>query len=302
VPSAAPSVAEPSAAPNASSQAGPDEIVPVYPVDAGPPDPRTVRFCMAVELLPEQRKAQCCATPASPAAGTFAGQCERTLTAALASHAVSVTDDDVDKCVAAMTQATDGCDWVTWFSAPVPPACDGIIHGALPAKAACRSSLECAPGLHCQGLSTIDVGVCGPPSPAGSVCRAANDMLATFTRQDAIDRPHPECAGYCRARTCTDAVAAGAACKGDVECGSAGHCRAGKCASGPPPAVGQPCDASCATGAKCVKGTCAAPKAEASTCTDDSECRGKCVHGDAGGDGTCTKTCPVMPKLGRGSK
>jgi hypothetical protein len=272
-----------------------DDLRPVYPLDAGLPDPLAQRYCDAVYDQPVRRMSECCG-PVHGAAAEMSGQCVRVLTAALASRAVSVDGAAVDRCVEAMQQATAGCDWVTpSASVAVPPACDGAIHGALGEKARCRSSLECAPGLRCQGLSTIDMGTCGAPKAAGHACNLAVDTLAAMARQDRYDRAHPECAGYCAGRRCEASLAEGAACKADVQCGK-GRCAEGRCASSPPPEAGGPCATSaCAFGLRCVQGRCAAPKADGDACSSDAECRGACDKGD-GGMGKCGKQCSIaMP-------
>jgi hypothetical protein len=199
----APAAASAIAPSTASGEPGSDELKPVYPADAGPPDPLAARLCDALHALPAKRLAACTSKPAGPAAGIVQGQCVRTLTAALAAHAVKLDPGDVDHCTDAMTRATTGCDWATPAAAtPLPPECDGIVHGALSPGASCRSSLECPDGTRCQGLSTIDTGTCAAPKAAGLACNLADDMLATFARQDHFDRAHPECAGTCVARMC----------------------------------------------------------------------------------------------------
>jgi hypothetical protein len=290
-PSARVSAATSAATEGADPQGG-DEIRPVYPVDAGPPDPLAERFCDAVVVLPERRKSECCGTP-NVVAPAIRAQCVRTLTFALAQRAVALPPPDVDRCVEAMNRTTSGCDWVTPFSEAPPAECDGIVKGMLKEKAPCRSSLECAEGLRCQGLSTVDLGACGPPKVPGSQCNVAVDMLATMTRQDRFARAHPECAGYCARGRCNAAVPVGGDCTNDLVCGS-GRCASGKCTDAPPAAAGESCTDTCAAGARCVKGKCAAPKAEGASCDADAECRGTCVRGDGGAAGTCAKSCPVF--------
>ncbi len=182
---------------------GSDELLPVYPLDAGPPDPLAARFCDAVLLQPERRRAECCAGSVG-AAGRIEGQCVRTRTVALGQHAVTLAPADVDRCVEAVTRATVGCDWVIPNTVALPPECDGVVKGALKEKAQCRSSLECQEGARCLGLSTVDLGVCGAPKVVGAQCNLAVDMLATFARQDQLDRAHPECAGYCNRGHCEE--------------------------------------------------------------------------------------------------
>ena len=292
-----------SASASASSSAFPgearggDEILPVYPLDTGPPDPLAQRYCDAVHALPARRVAECCDGAGTPVAA-FVQQCVRTLTHALGHHAAVLAPADVDACLAALTKATAGCDWITPLSAPLPPACLGIVKGALPEKAQCRSSLECAEGMRCQGLSTVDFGACGPPKPAGTGCSLAVDMLVVFTRQDEVDRDHPECEGQCARTSCRDAAAIGAACTYDRQCGK-NRCVDAKCSSAPLPAVGEPCSGgACAYGARCVKGTCAAPRAEGEACEASAECRGACDRGDGGAAGKCQKTCPFVGSRG----
>jgi hypothetical protein len=266
------------------------EARPVYPAEPGPPDPQALRFCAAIQALPQERKAACCAD--SPTGSAPIDACVRTLSYALADHAVTLSPSALDACVAAMTQATLGCDWVTPFSLATPPACATLLTGKIAEGARCRSSLECASGLRCQGLSATDLGACGPPRAARFQCGVGTDMLAAYTRQDSVDREHPECAGHCSRGQCEDAIAVGVECKSDSQCGR-NRCLSGKCASDPLPALGAACPAGvCAPGAGCLNGTCVAPKAEGAVCSSHAECRGQCVPGDAGTTGTCSKRCP----------
>ena len=299
-PAATTASADPTA-PAVSTERGPKskpdrEVRPVYPVDAGPPDPAATRFCEAVQTLPEKRKAECCV---GARVGTApVDSCVRTLSYAIAQHAVTLAPADLDRCVEAMTAATSGCDWVTPFAIAIPPACAGIFKGALAAKTSCRSSLECAEGLRCQGLSATDLGVCGAPRAARFQCGVGIDALAAFTRQDQLDHDRPECEGRCTRGRCEDAPAVGAECKSDAQCGK-NRCLAGKCAGAALPALGAACPAGvCAPGAGCVNAVCVAPKAEGAACSSTAECRGECVLDDAGRAGTCAARCPsfVIPQ------
>jgi hypothetical protein len=264
---------------------------PVYPADAGPPDPLAARFCDAVQALPDRRKAACCPSSATGYAPT--DQCVRTLTFALGQHAVKVDAAAVDRCAEAMQKATEGCDWVTPLALGIPPACEGILEGTLKDGDTCRSTLECSAGLRCRSLSATDLGRCGPPRATNLQCGAGIDTLATYTRQDHLDRDRPECTGYCARGRCEDAAPPGGACKSDPQCGK-NRCVAGKCSAAALPAMGAACpEGACAPGAGCVKGTCAAPKAEGEGCEAGAECRGECVSaGDGGTAGTCAKRCP----------
>ncbi len=276
----------------ASVEPGSDEIKPVYPVDAGPPNPLAQQYCDAIAGEPERAKASCCGT-SSAATMLIVGQCVRTLTAALATKAVTLAPADVQRCADAVKQATTGCDWVTPTALAMPPVCEGIIKGTAALHAECRSSLECAAGLRCQGLSSIDVGKCEGPKATRAPCNLASDMLASFTRQDTLARTHPECAGYCVGRTCKDATPVGDECASDVQCGR-GFCVAGKCSAAAPPSLGSSCTGGCSYGLACVDGKCVAKRAEGAACDANGECRGACVRPDGGTSGTCSKTCPTF--------
>lgn len=282
-----------------------DEARPVYPIDAGPPDPLATRFCEAVRALPERRRAECCASVRTGAAPVE--ECVRTLSYALAQRALTLDPARLDACEAAMKEATEGCDWVTPWATTIPLVCQEIFKGTIAEKAPCRSSLECAGALRCEGLSATNLGACGPPREARVQCGSGVDTLAASTRQDHLDREHPECAGHCVHRVCDDAIALGVACQSDSQCGK-NHCVAGKCADAPLPALGAACVAgACAAGAGCVNGVCVAPKAEGAACGSSAECRGECMTEDGGAAGTCAKRCPprappsrrlrVSPKL-----
>jgi hypothetical protein len=267
-----------------------DEVRPVYPIDAGPPDPLASRFCEAVQALPDKRKAACCVDARTGVVPV--DSCVRTLSYAIAQRAVTLDAAEVEACAAAMKKATDGCDWVTPFATAIPLVCRGILRGKLAEKEPCRSSLECAAGLRCQGLSATDIGACGPPRGSRMPCGAGIDTLAAYTRQDSVDRDHPECEGRCAQGRCDDAVALGAGCKSDSQCGK-NRCVAGVCEGRPLPELGAACPAgTCAPGAGCVSGVCVAPKAEGDACSSHAECRGECVTEDGGAAGTCAKRCP----------
>jgi hypothetical protein len=285
-----------SAVPTAQAGDPDDDIKPVYPNDGRKPDPLAERFCKVVHELPDQRKASCC--PESPSGVTLVAECIRTLSYALGERAVTLTAPDVDACEREMKNATEGCDWFVSLASPLPAACDGIIRGALAQGARCRSSLECADGLRCQGLSTTTAGACDRPRPSGTLCNVAVDTLAAHTRQDGFEAVHPECEGYCAQRRCAATVAVGDSCRSTIECGK-NRCVAGKCSASPLPKVGDACsEGGCAGGAKCLKGKCTATKREGEACESDAECRGACVAAQKGAPGKCEKRCPVL-KIGR---
>ncbi len=273
------------------------EIQAVYPVDAGPPNPLAAKYCDAVFGLPTRRHAECCKEEPGFSA---AGECVRTLTHALRVRAVELSAGDVDRCVAAASAATQGCGWVGQSRPPVPEQCRQALRGVLGEGAQCRSSLECATGLRCHGLSATSIGVCGKPRPEGAPCGGGIDTLAAYTAQARTDAEHPECdKAYCSSGRCVAFVAAGAACTGSAQCGAEASCRGGRCSAQGKPFAGERCaNDECAYGIRCVEGACITPKNEGESCESDAECRGACLRPDAGGLGRCGMRCPVfsLPK------
>jgi hypothetical protein len=273
------------------------EIQPVYPVDAGPPDPLAAKFCDAALGLPIRRRAECCGEQPGFSA---AGECVRTLTHALRVRAVELQGVDVDRCAAAATSGLTGCGWVGSSRPPVPEACRDVVRGLLGTGTPCRSALECSSGLHCHGLTATSRGVCGKPRPEGAPCGGGIDTLAAYTAQARVDAKHPECdKGYCASGRCVGFAATGAACTGNAQCGTGASCRAGHCSAQGLPGAGERCSIDeCAEGIRCLQGACVAPKNEGESCEADAECRGACLRPDAGGKGRCGMRCPVfsMPK------
>ncbi|WP_437588087.1 hypothetical protein [Sorangium sp. So ce1000] len=264
-----------------------DGIAPVYGKADGPPDPLAARLCEALHALPARRKAACC----GGAAGFHAAaDCARALSLAVRTRAVTLSTEDVGRCVEAMERSLDGCDWVSPLAAPVPPACEGIVRGALDEGARCRSSLECAEGLRCDGAGPTDAGTCRAPRLAGP-CGLSVDALVALTRQTRYAEAHPECRGHCAGRACADDVPLGGRCEAHAACGRGRRCVDGRCSEAAPPPVGAACLAGlCAAGARCVDGRCAAPKAEGEACSRDGECRAACVRGRRAG-GVCGMRC-----------
>ncbi|WP_437632150.1 hypothetical protein [Sorangium sp. So ce854] len=280
----------------ASAGDGPagDAIAPVYPKAGGAPEPLAARLCEALHALPARRKAACC----GGAAGFHAAaECARALSFAARANAVTLSPEDVARCVEAMERSLEGCDWVSPLAAPVPPACEAIVRGALPEGARCRSSLECVDGLRCDGAGPTDAGICRPPR-AGGPCGLSVDALAAVTRQTRHADAHPECRGHCAGRACADDVPLGGRCESHAACGRGRRCVGGRCSDAPLPPAGAAClGGLCAPGARCVGGRCAAPKAEGEACTRDGECRAACVRpggraaAPGGAAGVCGKRC-----------
>lgn len=280
----------------------PLETRPVYPVKlSGEPDPLAVTLCQALHGLPSRRRIECCG-------GTFGAvltdDCVRVVTYAARERAVTIDRESVAACSRDMAAALTTCDWIGPWPPELPAACRSVLHGTLGAGARCRSSLECSGSLRCQGVSPVTFGTCGPPRPDGEACGLAVDALAAYTRQDRVDRDHPECAGSCgRRHACEPARPLGAECVLDSQCGSAGRCGAGRCIDGAFGGLAEACSADdCAPGLRCHEFRCIKPKPASTGCTDDGECLGGCVRpGEAtaplgsppAGPGRCAAKCSL---------
>ncbi|AUX47124.1 alpha-ketoglutarate decarboxylase [Sorangium cellulosum] len=272
-----------------------DEIAPVYPKADGAPDPLAAQLCEALHALPARRKAACCGGGAGFHA---AAECTRALSFAVRAQAVTLSPGEVGRCVEGMERSLEGCDWVTPLAATIPAACEGIVRGALGDGARCRSSLECAGGLRCDGAGPTDAGVCRAPLAAGP-CGLSVDALAAVTRQTRYAEAHPECRGHCAGRACAPDVPLGGRCEDHAACGRGRRCVDARCSDAPLPPAGAAClGGLCAPGARCVEGRCGAPRAEGEACARDAECRAACVRPDgraAGAGGVCGKRCAAAP-------
>ncbi len=265
-----------------------DEVRPVYPMNVKP-DPLAQKLCGAIQALPEERRAACCSVKAET--GYYA-ECVRMLSGAFAAKAVKMDAEKVAACQGAMARQFAGCGWVGPWTQDPPTECLALFQGQLPEKARCRSSLECRGNMRCHGVGPTATGTCGPPRPVGEMCGTANDPLAVYTRQEEVDREHPECTGYCNRGHCAKEVALGAACKSDLPCGPGAHCLSGSCVPGGAARVGEACmSGGCESGARCIDGQCRVRKDQGAACEADTECRGACVVPDGGKHGTCGMNC-----------
>lgn len=286
---------------------GGEDVEPVYPIEtSAPPVPVAARLCEALTTLPEKKRAACC--KASPGI-VLATECTRQLSAAVRHGALAVDDKDVDACIKAFDELLAGCDWVGPFPPGPPPACQGIFKGRLAAGQKCRSSLECAGDLRCKDLGPTTVGKCGLAGIGEETsCGGTVDSLATYTRQNDVDRRHPECKERCIKHKCQSPIGEGGACLISTDCQEGLQClpAAGaapmkngqaprKCVAGKAPSKeGEPCPgAVCEGSLQCIRGTCAARKSGGEACTDDFECRGGCLKSDGGTKGTCGPRCDI---------
>jgi hypothetical protein len=268
-----------------------EQVRPVYPAALqGTPDPLVARVCAVLHQVPETRRAACCQAPQGT---VLTDECLRTLNAAVGAGAIRLSAAEIDACEQETAKALSGCDWVGAWPPPLPSACAGLLHGTLALGAACRSSLECAGALRCQGAGPTQVGKCEPALEAGSPCGRTVDALAPFTRQGQVDRQHPECAGSCdRRHLCMEKVATGGPCVTSAQCGAGARCAAGRCVAGAEAAAGEACTGDdCAPGLRCYKGKCLVPGREGARCDSDFECQGGCLKDGAKGPGRCGAKC-----------
>jgi hypothetical protein len=272
------------------------EVVSLFPLEVTP-EPLAVRFCAAIHDLPLARKAACCR---SQPGGSLAGECTRTLSAALADGAVTLDAAKVAACEAAVANQLSGCDWVRPLVPASPSACGDVVRGRLSADAACRSSLECGDGLTCLGATASTRGVCSEPLATGLPCSVGLDVFAAYTRQTSSDRDHPACQGVCRSGRCQDLVTAGGACVAHAQCGVDGLCAGGRCVAGPPPPVGAACAGNlCAGDAICAAGTCQPLLPAGATCTGPFDCRGACLKAPGAATGVCGMQCGELDLVPR---
>ena len=272
-----------------------DGVDPVYPASIAP-NPVAARLCTALHALPAKRTAECCGkTPGL----LLTGECTRMLSGALSFEAVTLAPDAVDRCVAELEKAHEGCGWVG--GAPqIPAGCRGLVTGTLAKGTSCRSTLECTAGLRCQGVGPTDPGVCFPPLPAGAPCETSVDSLVSFTKQSSVFRLVPECEGACEQHRCQPAVALGAACTRAEQCGLGNRCVKSHCVAGALAGDGDGCLAStdCRAGLHCIAAVCAVPKPAGAACTADDDCLGVCARKEPAssrkekaGTGICANRC-----------
>jgi hypothetical protein len=291
----------------AAANGGAEDVEPVYPIEANAPAlPLAEKLCNALTTLPEKRRAECC--NAKPSI-VITAECTRQLSAALRHGALALEEKDVDACIAAFDKTLEGCDWVGPFPPGPPPACQGIFKGKLAAGQRCRSSLECTGDLRCKDLGPTSPGRCVPAGGSEATsCGGTVDSLATYTRQNDVDRRHPECRDRCIKHKCQKPVDEGGACLISADCQEGMQClpAAGplqkngqpprKCVAGKAPSKeGEPCPGDVCEGTlQCIRGKCTNKKAGGEACTDDFECRGGCLRdGGASGKGTCGPRCDI---------
>lgn len=285
---------------------GGDDVESVYPVEPNAPAvPLAQKLCAALTEMPEKKRAACCgATPGV----VVTPECTRTLSAAVRYKAVELTDEAVDKCVAAFERTLEGCDWVGPFPPGPPRECQGILRGLVPEGAKCRSSLECAGSMRCRGVGPTTAGKCGPALAVGEICGGTVDTLAAFVRQNDLDEQHPECVtGHCIKHRCSMPVLADGACHVTLDCAEGLQCLPApgpvkkgahlerKCTARPiPTRDGEACPGGiCGGDLQCIMNKCTSRKAGGEECTNDFECRGGCVKTGTSAKGKCGPRCDI---------
>ena len=231
-----------------------DGLGSVYPATVTP-HPVAMELCDALHVLPAARMAACCGNKPQ---SSLVDQCVRVVSASLQSRSVEVDGASVAACRAEMEKSLAGCDWVTPSLPLAPPACQRLLRGQLAAGAVCRSSLECAGDLHCDGLGATKTGICSPPARLGQGCGSHVDVLATYALQRDLETAHPFCADHCslaihKCEPVPEVVALPRAGEGCARtgCGAGLRCREGVCAR-----LAQPGEM-CATDLDCAAGGCA---------------------------------------------
>lgn len=253
------------------------------------PHPLAVRLCNALHVVPKQRRKICCKDKFML---FHPGQeCIRTLTASLRKKHIRLSSQRVQACEAALHRVYAGCDWIGAREPRTPAACQGLFEGLRKKGMSCRSALECPKGMYCHGLGSTTPGRCWTQLPEGMPCGRGIDPLAVYTRQDQLDRFHPQCKGYCVRTRCRNPRPLGKACSADMHCGAAHHCAKGRCAKGWFARKGQPCDSWCEEGTRCIQGLCQTPRSAGMSCSKDAECRGGCVFTKGQKQGACAMQC-----------
>jgi hypothetical protein len=174
----------------------------VYPRSVGKAvAPEVARLCHVFSALPRERRAACAGRQAPL---VLTSECTRMLGAALADGAVTFSAPAAEQCIAEQSARYQSCDFMARGTLAPLDSCKALFTGQRARGATCRSSLECATGLHCKGASPVETGTCAAPSAPGTVCGLATDALASYVPHR--DADHPECAGRCERNRCTGAT------------------------------------------------------------------------------------------------
>jgi hypothetical protein len=209
---------------------------------------------IALHVIPGRRVAECCGRAATR---FLFDECVRVLNAALASHSVELDRAGVERCTESVKRSLASCAWVTTSQPLAPRACQGLVRGRVGQGAACRSSLECVPPLHCQDASTARPGRCVPPARLGAKCAPGLEPLAAYLLERDARRLRPPCTDFCSpvSGRCEGVPPEGAECRASVNCAPGQRCVSGKCARSAPVSRAAPGDR-CSTDLDCEAGGC----------------------------------------------
>lgn len=249
------------------------------------------KLCDVLHALPAQRKQACCQVSTT----SLSAICTDELLASMRRGSTRVDTRSVERCADASAKSLQGCDWVGPLQPALPAVCASLIEGSAVAGSQCHSSLECADGLYCRGLSPLSPGVCGVPAKVGARCEFPADNLVAYARAG-DDRRHPSCDGVCLRGQCLALADVGGSCRSTANCAAGLSCDDGRCAQSTPPALGEACSMSsgCAGGAGCISGICTAPKAAGASCDLPFECRSlECRKAPGAAHGQCADVCQV---------
>ncbi len=285
------------------AEAGDDDgVEPVYPIEANAtPNPLAEKLCKGLHEMPEDKRAKCCTTTMGI---VVTSECVRNLSAALKYKALDLSESDVDACLAAFEKTLTGCDWVGPFPPGPPAACMGMFKGKIGAGQKCRSSLECQKNLRCLGVGPTTPGKCGDAKSTGELCGGTVDTLATYTRQNDLDKQHPECKEKCIKHKCSPPAAADATCQTTADCEEGLQCLSviggdprkptKKCMQKALPKEGEACPGGvCEGDLQCIKNKCSSRLPAGKECSADFECIGGCLKPDGGDKGKCGMRCDI---------
>lgn len=282
-----------------------DDDEPLFPLK-GPEHPDALKLCRVLQELPAEHDARCCGKP-PPTEVLTHRECIRMLSASLHSGALRLAPEKLAACLESAGRPALDCAWAG-TQQPPPAPCLAAVEGTLKAGATCRSTLECAGALICNGVSPVRAGTCTAPLPLGQSCGGTVDPLAAYTRNQALETTRPECAaGSCQRGRCLAPPAVDAPCRHRGACAPGHWCNNFKCTDQPQGALGDPCTGpdACQDALRCVAGRCRAPGALGSACTTDAECPLRCLMDD-NGKGSCQPFCGIraqdLQRIGRGQQ
>ena len=263
-------------------------IAPVYELTPNvEADPVTKKACDALFDASSRRLTACC--KAAPSTNRV---CPLLLGSAVRAGAAALISQEVDACAAEIEKQLEGCDWIGPHPPALPGACRNLVHGKLTETTRCRSTLECIPGLFCDGAFRGGTGQCKPRRENGVPCKAAiEDDFAELMQQDPEAQSNGPCEGHCEGGFCTAPLSPGTPCSSTSQCDATHHCAKQRCLPSRFAKVDEECTGECEGGARCIQKKCVLPAGEGAPCDGDMECKGACLKKDGSTKGVCGKSC-----------